>query len=133
MMTWKKNSFNRIPALALVLAMMGAPILYSTETADSTKPVKNKKDSSKSVKHKKDSGKDSKPPAKVASDENRYPQMVIGFGDILYITVYGETGGSPVNMGDALNGGGQLTTDYQVDSDGTITYPFLGSVQVAGL
>jgi protein involved in polysaccharide export with SLBB domain len=67
-------------------------------------------------------------PKEKSKTEKTYPQLVIGPGDILFITVYGETGG-----GITAGGGSQLTTDYQVDSNGVITYPFLGEVHLAGL
>src|SRR6202044_1165574 len=49
---------------------------------------------------------------------NGYPPILIGPGDFLTINVYGET---------------QLATEYQVDADGRIPFPFLGSVKVSNL
>ena len=58
-----------------------------------------------------------------------YPKLVVGPGDLLSIFVYGE---NSAGMG---GGGvlGQLPTDYEVDSDGVILFPFLGKVKLAGL
>ncbi|GEM_PF-3180452 len=122
-MQWNKNCFRCISAFVLVLTMIGAPILSLAGTTDS----------GKSLESKKDSPENSSPATTVVIGETQYPQLVIGSGDILYITVYGETGGSMESADNVLNGGSPLMTDYQVDSDGTITYPFLGAVQIAGL
>lgn len=107
------------------------------DTSESTPSVtlgqENGKGVSKQTHKKKKVGIDKKSlksETKVVEDKISYPQLVIGPGDILYITVYGENGGSASSV---LNGGGQLTTDYQVNSDGTIEYPFLGEVHVIGL
>jgi len=65
-------------------------------------------------------------------ESSGYPAIFIGPGDILFITVYGENG----QAGGFGGGGGtentQLTTDYQVDSDGNITFPFLSTVHLGG-
>jgi len=47
-----------------------------------------------------------------------YPPFLIGPGDLLTIAVYGEA---------------ELPLEYQVDSDGVITYPYAGRVKVGGL
>jgi len=47
-----------------------------------------------------------------------YPPLLIGPGDLLTIVVYGEV---------------QLPVEYQVDSDGIITFPYAGSIFVSGL
>jgi protein involved in polysaccharide export with SLBB domain len=70
--------------------------------------------------------------AKADSSESNYPTLVIGPGDILFITVYGENGRAG-SLNTLSGGDSQLPTDYQVDSDGTITYPFLGSIHLIGL
>ena len=49
---------------------------------------------------------------------NGYPPLLIGPGDVLDIAVYGED---------------ELPLEYQVDSDGTITYPYTGAVRLSGL
>jgi protein involved in polysaccharide export with SLBB domain len=66
-----------------------------------------------------------------ADNTNDYPTLRIGLGDILNIQVYGESGmvGGNGSTG-VLN---QLPTEYQVDSDGLIVFPFLGRVLLAGL
>ena len=62
--------------------------------------------------------------------DNAYPTLVIGPGDLLTIFVYGENG----LVGSSSNGAlQQLPTDYQVDSDGDILFPFLGPVKLTGL
>jgi hypothetical protein len=61
----------------LVLTMIGAPILTLAGTMDSGKPLESKKDSPEN----------SAPPVtKAVIGETQYPQLVIGSGDILYIT-----------------------------------------------
>jgi protein involved in polysaccharide export with SLBB domain len=120
-MPWNENYFRRIFAFSLVVVMLGAPPLSWAGVSYPSKPVESKKDKNK---------KGTRPLVEIGPAARKYPQLVIGSGDILYIAVYGETGG---NMANALNGGSQLMTDYQVDSDGTITFPFLGAVQMAGL
>lgn len=47
-----------------------------------------------------------------------YPPLAIGPGDLLTITVFGQT---------------QLPTEYLVDMKGRIVFPFLGTVKLAGL
>ena len=47
-----------------------------------------------------------------------YPPFLIGPGDLLTIAVYGEA---------------ELPLEYQVDSSGVITYPYAGTVRLAGL
>ena len=66
-----------------------------------------------------------------AKSENNYPKLVIGPGDLLTVFVYGENGvtGSGGSTGVMY----QLPTDYQVNSDGVIVFPFLGRVQLSGL
>ena len=83
------------------------------------------------------SAKNPESPAKADSKsktkDSDYPKLVIGPGDLLYIQVYGENG--------LLAGGGSSTggttdllpTDYQVDSDGVIVFPFLGRLNLEGL
>jgi protein involved in polysaccharide export with SLBB domain len=50
--------------------------------------------------------------------DNGYPPILIGPGDLLIINVYGETA---------------LATEYQVDADGDITFPYLGAIKLANL
>jgi protein involved in polysaccharide export with SLBB domain len=69
--------------------------------------------------------------ASPAKDENNYPTLVIGPGDILTIYVYGENG--LVGSGGGAGALDQLPTQYQVDSDGVIVFPFLGRVKLTGL
>jgi protein involved in polysaccharide export with SLBB domain len=49
---------------------------------------------------------------------NGYPPLLIGPGDLLAVMVYGEV---------------ELPIEYQVDSNGVITYPYLGNVYVGGM
>ena len=58
-----------------------------------------------------------------------YPKLVVGPGDILSIFVYGENS----SMGGGSGVSGLLPTDYEVDSDGVILFPFLGKVKLSGL
>ena len=80
---------------------------------------------------------DPKPKEKSAKKEKAgtegYPQLVIGPGDILGIQVYGESG--VISSGGSVTGGviSQLPTEYQVDSDGQIVFPFIGRLVLSGL
>jgi polysaccharide export outer membrane protein len=60
---------------------------------------------------------------RAAADEGRglggYPRMLIGPGDLLSITVYGEEKDMP--------------TDYLVDSEGSIVFPLVGLFHCSGL
>jgi protein involved in polysaccharide export with SLBB domain len=51
-------------------------------------------------------------------DGDEYPPFLIGPGDVLMIAVYGEA---------------ELPLEYQVDSNGIITYPYAGAVKLTGL
>jgi protein involved in polysaccharide export with SLBB domain len=64
-------------------------------------------------------------------EENNYPKLVIGPGDLLSIHVYGESTGASGNS--AMSAVGTLPTQYQVDSEGLIVFPFLDRVRMAGL
>jgi polysaccharide biosynthesis/export protein len=64
-------------------------------------------------------------------DSADYPILRIGSGDLLSIFVYGENGVS--GSGGSAGVMDQLPTDYQVDSDGVIVFPFLGRVNLNGL
>ncbi len=74
-------------------------------------------------KEKKEKKSESPKPA----DLNAYPPVLIGPGDLLVISVYGE------NTRSLSGNDNQLPTDYQVDSNGVITFPFLGNVVVSGM
>ena len=74
--------------------------------------------------------KTSAQPTATPGPENAYPTLVIGPGDILTIFVYGENGLVGAGPNGALD---QLPTEYQVDSDGDILFPFLGPVKLTGL
>jgi protein involved in polysaccharide export with SLBB domain len=115
------NKLNTYPhllhsgAVFLAFALLFAPILPVWADSSDT-PQKNSKTKT------------------TEGGQNNYPKMVIGSGDLLYIQVYGENGllaggggsasGSPTDL---------LPTDYQVDSDGVIVFPFLGRVHLEGL
>ncbi len=71
-------------------------------------------------------------PSSFTSDENNYPKLVIGPGDMLFIQVYGENG-TPLDTAATMGGNNQLPTNYEVDSDGVIEFPFLGRVKLGGL
>jgi len=68
-------------------------------------------------------------PASPAKDDVDYPKLVIGPGDLLQIQVYGENGSS----GEGISVNTQLPTEYQVDSEGIIVFPFLGRVNLKGM
>ncbi len=74
---------------------------------------------------------DSSTPASSTKDENNYPKLVIGPGDLLLIQVYGENATAMSSA--SLGGNNQLPTNYQVDSDGEVVFPFLGRVKLGGL
>ncbi len=69
-------------------------------------------------------------PVKTVSDATQYPILRIGPGDLLSIFVYGENTASGAS---GLGTSSPLTTEYQVDSDGVIMFPFLGRVKLEGL
>ncbi len=74
--------------------------------------------------------------AEPATDKsvNAYPSLLIGPGDELDIYVVNFSSGNGYTS--TVNGGGeksQLPTDYMVDSDGMILFPFLGKIQLKGL
>jgi len=70
-------------------------------------------------------------PAASTQEENNYPKLVIGPGDLLTVFVYGENG--VTGTGGSTGIMDQLPTDYQVDSDGEVVFPFLGRVKLGGL
>ena len=55
-------------------------------------------------------------PRDVEVPEARTP-YILGVGDVLHITVYGQDG---------------LTGDFRVDAKGNISYPLINTIQVAG-
>jgi polysaccharide export outer membrane protein len=78
------------------------------------------------------SSKTSKKKPVLASSD--YPPFLIGEGDLLSITVVGydhHAGGLSTGMA-MSNSTVDIPTDYIVDSNGTILFPFVGQVQVAG-
>ncbi len=62
-----------------------------------------------------------------------YPPLVIGPGDQLTITVVGyhHSAGSVAGLAFS-NNSADLPTDYMVDSNGSILFPFIGSVKLMG-
>ncbi len=126
--------YNRVLAFTrktfcLFLAMV--PFTWAPVFAQSMSPTPQTKVSKNKVKL--------KTTVPVTEEDIKYPRLLIGPGDLLFITVYGESGsgGSGMaGMGEGMSTIGAVTglpTDYQVDSNGVITFPFLGEVQVAGL
>ncbi len=77
-------------------------------------------------------------PTPTSSDDSadgipsNYPELVIGPGDLLDIHVYGENGSAVSSLEGGGGGTDALPTDYQVDSDGVIVFPFLGRVHLTG-
>lgn len=71
----------------------------------------------------------------------KYPPLLIGPGDLLTINVVGYehqisgAGLSPSGggSGQASNQNSALPTDYMVDTDGCILFPFVGMVKLSGL
>ncbi len=84
-------------------------------------------------------------PTPVASETNgqnpsdkaasSYPPLLIGPGDELEIYVVNFSSGNGYTTASANEGGtkSQLPTDYLVDSDGMILFPFLGDIQLKDL
>jgi polysaccharide export outer membrane protein len=70
-------------------------------------------------------------PAPENTPEN-YPSLVIGPGDQLSITVVGYEHHSESNGQGFSNNDVDLPTDYMVDSDGGILFPFVGQVKLSG-
>jgi len=70
-------------------------------------------------------------PSPAVVDAKDYPILRIGSGDLLSVFVYGENG--VTGSGGSTGVMDQLPTDYQVDSDGVIVFPFLGRVKLIGL
>ncbi len=61
-----------------------------------------------------------------------YPPLLIGAGDLLTITVVGyehRTGAAAMALS---NGDVDIPTDYIVESDGNIFFPFIGNILIAG-
>jgi polysaccharide export outer membrane protein len=74
----------------------------------------------------------SNPPALTPAD---YPALLIGPGDLISITVVGYQSHSSMaesGSGFSNNSSVDLPTDYMVDSDGEILFPFIGAVALAG-
>ena len=71
-------------------------------------------------------------PSSPASED--YPKMVIGPGDVLSITVLGyERSLASAVGGASLVNTNPLPVTYLVDTDGKITFPYLGEVSLLGL
>jgi polysaccharide export outer membrane protein len=100
----------------------------SAEGQDSTSSVALGRDSGQRVGAKASGKTEVQPVSSAVSEEAEYPKLVIGSGDVLDIQVYGESGGTSSAIA-----GKALPTEYQVDSDGLIVFPFLGRVRMAGL
>lgn len=103
------KKFKKI-SIGLVLVFVTAPLMTSPGWADTTS--KKKKSSSSPFHIVPNVHEDESVPL-----SNGYPPVLIGPGDLLAIFVYGES---------------QLATEYRVDADGTIIFPYLGPVKLAG-
>jgi protein involved in polysaccharide export with SLBB domain len=62
-----------------------------------------------------------------------YPPLLIGPGDLLFITVTGYERPNAGETGRVTNPNSNLPTDYLVSSSGKIFFPFVGSVKLVGL
>ncbi len=64
-----------------------------------------------------------------------YPSLLIGPGDELEVYVVNFSSGNGYSSSMTGEGAGksQLPTDYMVDSDGMVLFPFLGKIQLKGL
>jgi protein involved in polysaccharide export with SLBB domain len=72
-------------------------------------------------------------PADYLSVPSDYPSLEIGPGDLLSITVVGYQSHSGGIGGQGFsNNDVDLPTDYMVDSDGKILFPFVGEVDLSG-
>ncbi len=123
------HAFRFLAAMIAFLFAFSGPIAaYCADTETSDAPA------NLSPKAHKASGENKTPkksPATEAKDSDDYPTLRVGPGDVLNIQVYGESG----MVGGGSSGGvmNQLPTEYQVDSEGLIVFPFLGRVNLAGL
>jgi polysaccharide export outer membrane protein len=75
--------------------------------------------------------------ASPASDDtvNNYPPLVIGSGDELeiYVVNFSSGNGYSTSTSGVTGTKSQLPTDYLVDSNGMILFPFLGDIQLKDL
>lgn len=103
---------SRLLAGFLVFPLVFAPVMsFAAPSASSPKAASSK--------------------ASAGKTDNTYPRLVIGPGDLLSIFVYGENG--VVGASGTPGGLNELPSDYQVDSDGVIVFPFIGRVKLKGL
>ena len=69
--------------------------------------------------------------------DSTYPRLLIGVGDFLTVTVVGYQRTASMATGPSAFSNNDnnidLPTDYLVDTDGKILFPFIGEVKVAGL
>jgi polysaccharide export outer membrane protein len=70
-----------------------------------------------------------------ASPADSYPSLLIGPGDELeiYVVNFSSGNGYSSNVAGEAGAKSQLPTDYMVDSDGMILFPFLGKIQLKGM
>ena len=128
MMHSPSNAYRLTAVVTAFFFIAGStsPILAASPTPV---PAKNVGKTAKAG-HTKTAHKKKKEEDKIGSDD--YPTLRIGIGDVLNIQVYGESGF--VGSGGGTSGVvSQLPTEYQVDSEGLIVFPFLGRVRMAGM